>query len=135
MAITKFDKVALRVLRTDIEAALAMVGKTHGITIDVGTIRFDASEFTTKITAKTKAAMAEEAGVPAGVNPTWIKAFKVNASWLGLKVTDLGKTINLNGKEYVVVGARPNARLPIVAQRASGAFIAVSAEKVVELLA
>lgn len=129
-----FDRANLKTLRADIDQALAAVAKKHGIDLSIGGIRFDANEFTTKITGATKAASAKEAaetaGVPAGVNPTWVKSFKSHCILFGLKPADLGKTIKLAGKEVVIVGARPKANLPVVVQRATGGCVAVSAEAV-----
>jgi len=56
MTITTFNKPALRVLREDLDAALEAVAMKHGIELELGNIRFDASSFTAKVSANTKAA-------------------------------------------------------------------------------
>ena len=131
-----FDRANLKTIRADIDAALAAVAKKHGINLSIGNIRFDANEFTTKLTAVTNASKAKDtaAGVPEGVNPTWVKAFKTNHVWLGLAASDLGKQIKIGGKTYTIVGARPKANLPLVVQRVTGGCVAMSAEAVIAAL-
>ena len=127
-----FDRDTLKTLRADIDQALAVVAKAYGINLSMGAIRFGANEFTTKLTGATKSATVD---APVGVNPTWVKAFKSHCVFFGLKAADLGKTVNIDGKEYVIVGARPKANLPIVVQRKTGGAVAVSAQSVVRALA
>lgn len=47
-----FDRTNLKNIRADLNAVLAKYGKSDDITFNIGSIRFSAGEFTTKITAK-----------------------------------------------------------------------------------
>lgn len=134
--VKSFDRANLKDIRADLNTALAAVAKKHGITLDVGNIRFDATSFSTKLIA-TVAATGSTAttAAPAGVNPTWVANFKKYAVMFGLKPTDLNKQIKYAGKTVTIVGIRPKANYPLVIQRATGGLVAVSAEAVKSALA
>lgn len=126
--VKSFDKTNLKAIRADINTALAAVAKAHGITLDIGNIRFDANSFSAKLSAAV--ATAGATSTPEGVNATWVANFKKYAVMFGLKPTDLNKQIKYAGKVVTIVGMRPKANLPLVVQRATGGCIAVSAETV-----
>lgn len=50
--IKQFDKVNLKVIRKDIDAALKEVMQKHGIDLSIGNISFSSGKFTTRLTGK-----------------------------------------------------------------------------------
>jgi len=119
--VSAFDKNNLKTIRADVDAALAAVAKKHGITLSIGRITFTGETFTTKMTAVTNSKSAPGA---ATVNPEevkYAKNFIADCTFYGFKREDLGKTVQYNGKPYILVGARtPRARLPIVLRSVTG---------------
>lgn len=133
--VKSFDRANLKDIRVDLNTALAAVAKKHGITLDVGNIRFDANSFSAKLSATVASSASTTTSAPAGVNPTWVANFKKYAVMFGLKATDLNKQIKYAGKTVTIVGMRPKANQPIVIQRVTGGCVAVSAESVKSALA
>jgi hypothetical protein len=134
--IKNFDRANLKTIRADLDKALAAVAKAHGITLDIGNIRFDSTSFRTTLNANVATgSTAKTTAAPVGVNPTWVANFKKYAVIFGLKPTDLNKQIKYAGKTVTIVGMRPKANAPLVVQRATGGCIAVSAEAVKSALA
>lgn len=127
--IANFDRANLKNIRTDLEAALATVSAKYGIALSAGAISFNASSFSTKITA-----IVANANTGATVDPQevkWAAAFNKNYFVLGLKKDDLGKSITIPrlGK-VTIVGVRPKAKAPVVVKTASGKYNAVYASTV-----
>ena len=120
-----FDDRNLSVIRNRIEAELKKIGAEFGIQMNIGSISYTASTFTTKITAIT-----DQAGI-SNVDPRWQKAFLRNALKYGMKSTDLGKKFSYNGDQVTLVGARPNARAKLVIQKSDGKFVAVNKHNLV----
>jgi uncharacterized protein YlxP (DUF503 family) len=52
MKITAFDKTNLKAVRTILQEAFNKIQTEHGINLSVGTIRFDATSFRTKLEAR-----------------------------------------------------------------------------------
>lgn len=51
-----FDRTALKTLRLELDAALAVVAKKNGIVLSLGNISFSSGEFRTKLTGNVKSA-------------------------------------------------------------------------------
>lgn len=126
--VTKFDNVALKSIRVDLNAALAEVAKKHGIVVSAGSITYRDNSFTCKLTAVTTAGggVEQAEGNASGTSDAkWQKAFLDNCVFLGLKKSDLGATFKMSGENVTIVGARPKANLPIVISK-NGKFVATS---------
>jgi hypothetical protein len=105
--IKSFDKSNLGTIRKDLEQALAGVAKEHGLTISVGNIRFNTTEFGTKLQVRV-------ANGSAGV--TEVSRYSpLSALGLGFKDEDMGKVVSIGGKKYEVVGCKPRAwKMPMI---------------------
>lgn len=105
--IKAFDKSNLGTIRKDLEQALAGVAKEHGLTISVGNIRFNPTEFATKLQVKV-------ANGSSGV--TEVSRYSpLSALGLSFKDSDAGKVVDIHGKKYEVVGCKPRAwKMPMV---------------------
>lgn len=93
MPIKQFDKVNLKVLRNDIDAAIKQVIDKHGIDLSIGSISFDAGRFTTRMTGQVK-------GFVSGVASPSFNPFEFH----GFKV---GDSFRFNTKVLTVVGYNP----------------------------
>lgn len=110
MSINSFDKDNLKNIRVDINTALKAVETKYGIKLDLGNIRFQADSFHVKLSGS----IGEAAEATEDSEVKWRRAF-VNNFWsASLGKEDLGKEVFLMGKKYILVGARPKARNPIV---------------------
>lgn len=117
--------------RTDFAAAVAAVEQKYGVKLSLGTINYDANTFTSKMTAVSTDATA---AAPDAGNIKWQANFLRTASRYGMKATDLGKEVTMGGMKYTLAGARPKADAPIVLRKPSGAYIAMPAEPVRQVL-
>jgi hypothetical protein len=101
MAIKAFDKQNLKVIRQDINAALASVEKKHGIKLGLENISFSPDNFRGKL----QAYIPNASGVEVAGNIKWQTQFKQHAAFYGLSVDDLGKDFEYSGTKYKIVGA------------------------------
>jgi hypothetical protein len=113
-----FNKASIRSLRAEIDAALATVGEKHGIKITCGSARFTETTCLFKLEAGVIAADGQ-VDTPAAL------AFKQFASLFGFKHDDLGRTVRIEGKNYQIIGCRPNApKRPIILSCGSRTVVA-----------
>lgn len=98
-------KQLLDVIRVDIDAALAEVGKKHGMDIKMGHIKYMETSFTATLSA------AEKMEDPwlAGVDPAYIHAAKRNYTLAGM----LGKKYKVGANIVVVVGLKGRSKVVI----------------------
>ena len=124
MSITQFDRPTLRALRSDIEAALKAVAAKHGVSLTAGAVSFEPQRFTLKIEGAVIGADGKAA------------SFAQHAHLFGLAPGDLGKRIMLGGKQFTIVGVRPNARKrPVLLEDANGnRNVVASADSVLRAL-
>ena len=116
MDIKGFDKVNLKTIRREVDQALAEVARKHGILLCIGTIRFDAGEFRTKLTGTVLNGKPAETADPQLAK--WVKGLNsMSAFRAGLCPKDAGKTINYYGTQYIIIGFRPNAKNQVVVQK------------------
>ena len=112
MEIKTFTKSNLGAVRTDINSALADVEAKYGIKLDIGSINYDGSTFTTKLKAYATGGDNSNAG-----KIDWDK----NCFRFGLKKEDFGKTIKVNGETFTVSGIKPrSSKYPILATNSDG---------------
>ena len=125
MKIDSFDRINLRLISADLEAAFAPVAAKYGITFSYKGARFLADNATFKIEAAT-------IGASGVANTRERDNFKLYASMYGLKDTDLDKEITYNGKRFVIKGLNTRRqRYPIVATRvADGKTLLLTVEGV-----
>jgi len=108
----EFSKSNLGELRNDIEAALLTVATKHGISLDIGNIRFDSNSFRTKLEAFINS--NNEGNVDKII---WDK----HCSRFNLKPEDFGKNFFYNGTDYTICGiALKSRKYPINAKRPNG---------------
>lgn len=106
----KFTKSVLKAMRQDIDAALAVVAKKHGITLSIGNISFDANSFRTTLSAKGSEDTNENEQVE----------FLANAGKIGLDNKAYGAIFSSNGSDFEIVGVVPRRRkYPISARKVS----------------
>jgi hypothetical protein len=127
--ISKFERSNLKELRVAIDAALAKVGAEYGIDIVVGNISFTSEKFTTKLTSTIR-----NPAVTAAINNgESVAAAKVNAfaRKMGIPNDVFGKTINVNGSEFVVVDAKESRwKFPFTVQGQRGGRYKMTVEQV-----
>ena len=112
-----FTRQNLRQVRADLILALSKVEIAHGITIEVGGIRFSPDSFRVSLEAKT-----------GGTGNTSIdKAdhaeaeFKLYAQSFGIKPSAFGTTFSYGGHEYTVSGIKPRSfKFPVLGTNANG---------------
>lgn len=126
MKIKAFDAVVLRKLQPEIEAALAALGRRHGITIRAGTARFRES------TAELKLELAVIGGDGRSVRREAEEFAKYHAMY-GLEAGDLGQVVILDREEHRLVGLAPNRpKYPIVMERLRDGKVVLCTEDVIE---
>lgn len=114
MTISKFDKPTLRSLREDVDQALRAVAEKHGITLSLGSIKFDATSFTGQL----KATVLNPA---TGVVPTEEREFHAYARMFGFEPSDYRRVVRIDGVEYRMIGFKTRApRRPVVLERVHG---------------
>jgi hypothetical protein len=96
------DRDTLRLLRDEINAALASVGEKHGLRLLAGSASFSDLEATFKlVVSQASAEGQQQLAAKAGAD------FAAFAPLLGLDAEWFGKTIRLNGAPFEVVGVDP----------------------------
>lgn len=114
----EINRANLRILTEEIEAALAPIGKKHGVGFKRGGGRFDSTSFTLKIEG---ALSGNGVGAPVDVDE---ENYRNKAASFGLKPEWLGESFNFGGKTYTVVGLQPRRyKRPVVGMRNGKKFI------------
>lgn len=113
--IKSFDKDSLRMFRAELDLALKVVGQKHGVNLSLGTIRYEASTFRTKLEGRL-------------ISASMISGDKIYDSLttvaddLGygpdvLSDKDCGRTFFLGRKFYIILGAkRSSYKYPVFAK-------------------
>jgi len=111
--ITSLNKTTLPVLRIAIEAALASVAGETGVSLKIGSCRFEGDGLSAMFQLHVVAPGANGEGVTSLEEAD----FKRYASDFGLRASDLGREFTAPaGERYRVDGLKPNAtKLPILA--------------------
>ncbi|MFA6569974.1 MAG: hypothetical protein WCT77_01920 [Bacteroidota bacterium] len=112
--IKQFDRTNLKVLRQEIDNALASVAKKHQIALSLGAISFSGEEFHTKLQAVIQSGNASGMSVK---EIQAIKNVKTYGDMYNVKETDLNKMFTYAGKSYKFVGLMPSRpKYPVVGQ-------------------
>lgn len=100
------DRDYLRALRTELDSALAEIGKRHGMSIRCGNARFDPSSFSMHIEGK----LTDKVSLKADADEAK-RTFTACAPMLGLKPAWFGKTFNESYSNHggTIIGCKPNA--------------------------
>ena len=120
--INQFDIPALRLLRVDLNDAMATIAAKYGIQITAGNITFNSETATIKVAAciiKNGTAITAEA-----------KAFEQYKSIVGLDAFSVGDSIQLGGKQFIITGYKPRATKSPVCVSREGRTFRVSVDSV-----
>jgi len=130
--ITKLTRANINTLRNDMDAALASVLKTHGLTADLGRMTFSDSEVRCKLTVIVGTGSIESV---ATINLADERKFKQYASKFGLTGSEFGKSFKVRGKTFTIVRINPKAKVggyPIIAKNANGTSYKFPASSAIE---
>lgn len=127
------DRDTLRMLREDIQNAINEVAAKHGLTADLGNIRYDreGTSFTSKVTVETggQADVADRKADKAAEN------FKRYAVLEGLEPSDFGKEFTYAGRNLKIVGYNTRAKkYPISLEDQNGRGFKVSGRQIASAL-
>ena len=109
--ITSFNRSNLKALRSELDDALNKVLAKHGLSAELGNIRFGNTDFRTQLTVNVGN------GEDAATNE-----FKKYAIRFGLTGNEFGKTFtDSKGTKFTIVGIKPKShKYPILAKNARG---------------
>lgn len=123
-----FDKHIAGAFAQEARLALAALAEKHGVTIEYRGGKYEATSFEFKMRAVVKPTDGSIPGPEAA-------AFRVNATFYGLRPEDLGKSVVLGGIPMVITGLNTRShKMPIILKAARGSMKA-SAESVRRALA
>lgn len=124
------NKESLRILRQELNNAVAEVAKAHGIKLEFGNAKYSTEGAWGTMTLNI--ATVNASGV---VESKERAAFRVNAELLGFKPEDLGREFMLSGRLFKISGANPKSwAKPVLADDASGKTYKFEADLVKRLL-
>lgn len=104
MKVTNFDKPTIKAIRQAMDSALAQVASEYGISINTGNARFSGNEVTFKVKANT---------VDGATGQTITKEaqmFDLYKNQEGIGHLNVGDTITLQGKDFILKGYNTRAR-------------------------
>ena len=134
--INEFNKANLQQVRADIAAALKAVEEKHGLTLSIGSISYSGNTFSSKMTAITKSAMPASSSTIPG-NSKWHADFLKHCMFYGMSKSDLGKTIKIGARSYIISGMRPRADKQMLLKEVGSSndkFMIMDVESVVQAL-
>lgn len=106
--ITQFDKVSLDLIEKRVEAALRPLAEELGLHIHRNGGRYSDSNFDMKV----RISLTDPSGKAI---PKHTDTFKLHADILGMKVSDLGRTVRCAGREFELTGYNPRChKFPFV---------------------
>jgi hypothetical protein len=99
----------------------------YGISISLDGIKYMDKSFSVKLNA---AVVSQDTQTFANIDPKWINDFERGYLSFGFKRDDINKlTAKIGGDEFVIVGLRPRAKLPVVAMNTKTKKFVVLATK------
>jgi hypothetical protein len=129
MKITRCNQDVVRMLRNEIQKALNKVASTHGVSVRLGSGSYTEQNVRFALEVAT-------IGQDGEVNNREASDFKSMAHLYGLKPNDLGKTVELRGTKFEIVGLRTKSyRFPIMGKRLyDGKIFKLPAESIASAL-
>lgn len=127
--IKEFNRENLRVLRARMSEALAPVAEEFGLSMELGRMGYQSSNFSVKVEVSTKGENGEVYNKDA-------EAFGICSKWVGIKAEALGETFNSGDSTYTLTGWKPRSpKYPVLATEVStGKTFKFTAESVVRAL-
>ena len=111
-------------LRAEIDAALAAVGKKHGVSLKAGNASYNPTEANFKLNVRTLTATGEVVDPRATAWPRYCKLFGLNASHLGVRISTSRGPATLTGLDM------NKRKMPVIAKPADGRFLKLTPEYV-----
>jgi hypothetical protein len=108
----EFTSGSIKTFRAEFRDAVAELEKKHGISINIGNIKYNPTKFTTKL--EVIASKPDEDGnVVTGEQAN----FNANCAHVGLSPQHYKATFTHRRSDYILVGVKPrNRKYPIIAQ-------------------
>jgi hypothetical protein len=114
--IKAFDKVNLKQLRADIDAAFVAIRQKHGVTLSIGNISYSPDKATSRLTMVAIGDSNVATDPRAAALAKAQVEFKRCASSFGLKPEQYGMIFKYGRETYKLVGLKPRApKMPILA--------------------
>lgn len=111
----RFNRTNLKAIRADINTALKAVEKKHGVSFNLGNIRFSDSDFRGKLECFSA---TDNSGNAVDIDK---QNFESKAWLVGVKKTAFGKTFTSQGTKFTITGINTRAKkYPIQATNAKG---------------
>jgi len=108
---TTITRDLLKTLRPEIQAALAQIGKNHGLTIELGNATFNEAVATCKLIVAAPAGVALDHAAAADFT-------KLIWQYHGMKKEDLGRSFKYMGSTYKIKGLMPRrTKFPILCEK------------------
>lgn len=129
----RFSQQTCPVLRADINEALKSVCQKHGLSVQMGAIRFTDMSCNAKLTFNIR---ADESSLDGKLDEAFNRsAFGIQAPRFNLKPEDFGRDFFVQGKKYTLSSINPRRpKFPITAKRADGRLFKFPAHVVMEAL-
>jgi len=123
--IKEFNRENLKLMREEINQALAAITEKYGVTTEIGNIRYSTNSFHTKLTVTVGAVNGQPTDKPN-------LDFTTHCFIYGMVPSDLGKTfIGNQGVSYKLVGLKPNNhKYPFIGERQDGKRFKFAADAV-----
>ena len=119
----QIDRALLKAIHDDVNVALAIVAKKHGVLLSMGNARFTTTSATMKMDISIADAGTIAAGTTGGVTAKTARAeadFKAYATMHGLKPEWLHTSVMIHGKSLEIAGLLPNKHKNVVLVRGTG---------------
>jgi hypothetical protein len=115
MAVKSFDRSNLKILRDDINEALNVVMKKHGLTHSIGRIGFDDLKFSTKLVVTVGNDVSGDKDVANRAE------FERYCRLFDFKKSDFGRSFVSRGETFTICGLSTRAKkYPILAKNSNG---------------
>lgn len=113
MAIQYFDRKNLKILKQEIDNALATIAKKHKIALSLGSISFSDEQFHGKLQAIVQFPNTSNLSVKEIMAINNVKKY---GSVYNVSESDLNKTFIYASKTYRFVGLTPSRKYPVIGQ-------------------
>jgi hypothetical protein len=126
--IAKLDKVVLKVIRSELDAAIATVASKHGIALRIGSARFDESSATFKLEVAVKRVDGTVISRERADFTRYADMYNLDPAWLD-------GIFQLNGQTFKITGlAVKRRKRPVNASDPTGKGYIFSVETIKQLM-